>query len=108
MPEIFLQYGQVGVGISGGLKTATHSLSSFIDSHGSDPTLCCLKLDMSNAFNNCQHECFLQSLHQELPGLYAWVQRCYHTSGEFSSGRHKLQSTAGVQQGDPLALLLFL
>ena len=71
------------------------------------PTLCCLKVDMSNAFNNCHCECFLQRLHQELPELYGWVQWCYHTAGELRFGRHKLQSTTGVQQGDPLGPLLF-
>ena len=49
LPDIFLPYGQVGVGIRGGLEAAVHSLSSFIGAHGDDPTLCCLKLDMSNA-----------------------------------------------------------
>ena len=38
LPDIFLPYGQVGVGIRGGLEAAVHSLSSFIGAHGDDPT----------------------------------------------------------------------
>ena len=53
LPEIFLPYGQVGFGIPDGLEAAVHSLSSFIDTNGDNPTLCCLKLDMANAFNSC-------------------------------------------------------
>ena len=107
LPEIFLPYGQIGVGISGGLEAAIHSMSSFISSNVNDPTLCCLNVDMSNAFNNCHRECCLQRLHQELPELYGRVQRCYHTAGDLRFGRQKLQSTTGVQQGDPLGPLLF-
>ena len=48
----------MGVGIEGGLEAAVHSLSSFINAYGENPTLCRLKLDMSNAFNNCHRTLF--------------------------------------------------
>ena len=105
--DIFLPYGQVGVGIRGGLEAAVHSLSSFIGAHGDDPTLCCLKLDMSNAFNNCHRAPFLKRLHRDLPELFGWVQWCYHTEAELRFGHHRLTSSTGVQQGDPLGPLLF-
>ena len=49
--DVFLPYGQVGVGTRGGLEAAIHSLSTIIDLHGNDPDLCCLKVDFQNAFN---------------------------------------------------------
>ena len=58
LPDIFLPYGQVGVGVRGGLEAAVHFLSSFIDIYGDDSTFCCLKVDMSNAFNNCHRTLF--------------------------------------------------
>ena len=70
LPDIFLPYGQVGVGIRGGMEAAVHSLSSFIGAHGDDPTLCCLELDMPNAFNNCHRAPFLKRLYRDLPELF--------------------------------------
>ena len=107
LPEIFLPYGQVGVGIPGGLEAAVYFLSSFIDTYGDNPTLCCLKLDMANAFNNCHRISFLQRLHRNLPELFGWVQWCYHTEAELRFGQNRLTSSASVQQGDPLGPLLF-
>ena len=107
LPEIFLPHGQVGFGILGGLEAAVHSLSSFIDSYGDTPTLCCFKLDMANAFNNCHRIPFLQRLHRDLPELFAWVQWCYHTEAELRLGQNRLTSSASVQQRDPLGPLLF-
>ena len=107
LPDILLPYGQVGVGVPGGLEAAVHSLSHYISQHGSDPDLCCLKIDMTNAFNNCDRASFLRRLHIVLPELYAWVLWSYHSETELHFGKHHLKSAAGVQQGDPLGPLLF-
>ena len=53
LPDTFLSYSQVGVGVPGGLDAAVHTLSACIARYGSDPNLCCLKIDMTNAFNEC-------------------------------------------------------
>ena len=50
---ILLRYGQMGVDIKGGLEAAVHTMHSFISSHSLDEDLCCLKVDMLNAFNEC-------------------------------------------------------
>ena len=39
--------------------------------------------------------------------MFAWVQWSYHCAAELRFGTHRLSSTAGVQQGDPLGPLLF-
>ena len=103
LPDILLPYGQVGTGIKSGMEAAIHRLSKFIDDHGQDPSLCCVKIDMSNAFNNCFRDSFLLRLRKELPEIYS----CYHSKGELRFGNHRLQSSGGVQQGDPLGPLLF-
>ena len=107
LPDLLLPFGQVGVGISGGLEASVHSLRTILSTLGSDSSLCCLKLDMTNAFNECSRTSFLSRCHSDLPELFAWVQWCYCCAGELSFGPHRILSTTGVQQGDPLGPLLF-
>ena len=107
LPDLLLPFGQVGVGIPGGLEAAIHSMRSILSMYGSDSSLCCLKLDMTNAFNECCRATFLSRCHSDLPELYAWVKWCYCCAGELRFGPHRILSTTGVQQGDPLGPLLF-
>ena len=107
LPEFFLPSGQVGVGIKGGLEAAVHTLSGFIESHGDNPDLCCVKIDFSNAFNECQRSTFLRRVQRDFPEIFAWCQWCYHCAGELRFGNISIKSTTGVQQGDPLGPLLF-
>ena len=82
LPDLFLPYGQVGVGIKGGLEAAVHCLRKFINDNGDRSDLCCLKLDMSNAFNNCSRSAFLSRVEREVPEIFSWVQWSYHSAGE--------------------------
>ena len=97
----------MGTGTKSGMEAAIHLLSKFIDDHGQDPSLCCIKIDMFNAFNNCFRDSFLLRLRKELPEIYSWALWCYYSKGELRFGNHRLQSSGGVQQGDPLGPLLF-
>ena len=58
LPDLLLPFGQVDVGISGGLEASVHSLHTILSTLGSDSSLCCLKLDMTNAFNEHSHASF--------------------------------------------------
>ena len=53
LQEVFLHYRQVGVGVSGGLETAIHNLKSYIATNNRRKDLCCFKVNMWNAFNEC-------------------------------------------------------
>ena len=76
----------------------------YISQHGNDPDLCCcLKIDMTNAFNNCDRASFLRRLRIVLPELYAWVLWSYRSESELRLGKHHLKSAAG----DPLHPLMF-
>ena len=107
LPDLFLPYGQVGVAVKGGLEAAIHSLRFHIKEHGDKEDLCLLKIDMQNAFNECDCSTFLHRVKQHFPDVFGWVQWCYHTSAELRFGCHRLLSSTGVQQGDPLGPLLF-
>ena len=59
LPDIFLPYGQVGVGVKGGLEAAVHGLRKLIVDNSQNDELCCAKVDMRNAFNECRRSSFL-------------------------------------------------
>ena len=107
LPEVFLPYNQVRVGICGGLEAALHSIHQCLSDRGQEENLCCFKVDMQNVFNECDRLTFLRRLHSSFPELVAWVHWCYHCQGELCFGPHPLKSSAGVQQGDPLGPILF-
>ena len=107
LPQYFLPYGQLGVGVTGGVEAAIHTLSSVITDNGENPDLCCLKIDFKNAFNECSRSSFLCRLHHDFPGLFAWCQWSYHGEGRLRFGDTSIFSTGGVQQGDLLGPLLF-
>jgi len=69
--------------------------------------MCLLKIDMKNAYNECDRSTFLHRVQQHFPDLFGWVQWCYHTPAELHFRHHRLLSSTGVQQGDPLRPLLF-
>ena len=79
LPELFLPYGQVGVGIKGGLESVVHTVRTVIDRHSRSEDFCCFKVDMTNVFNECSRTTFLKRLVKEFPELMAWVQWSYHT-----------------------------
>ena len=70
LPGVFLPYGQVGVGIRGGLEAAIHVTRHYISLNASDSTLALLKIDMKNAFNECSRSAFFSRVGVEsYPGL---------------------------------------
>ncbi len=107
LPDVLIPFGQVGVGIKGGLEAAIHMSRALLHEFGSLDDHCLLKVDFKNAFNECDRATFLHSIREHLPELFGWSQYCYTTSSELRFGTHQILSSAGVQQGDPLGPLLF-
>ena len=107
LPTVFLPYGQVGVGIPGGFEGAIHISRHFISTHGADDSLALLKVDMKNAFNECDRSAFFTCVSEDFPEISAWVKWCYSQPAELCFGNRRLLASSGVQQGDPLALCFF-
>jgi len=67
-----------------------------------------LKIDFSNAFNRVDRQVFMQNTAKEFPGLANWTNWCYsQKSILLYDHRELIDSSSGVQQGDPLGPLYF-
>jgi len=104
---VFLPFGQVSVGISGGLEATIHSVRLFVAHHCDDPDLALLKVDMKNAFNECSRASFLAKVSECFPDISVWTHWCYAQPDELRFGDQRNLASAGIQHGDPLGPLLF-
>jgi len=107
LPDYFLPHGQVGVGIPGGLEAAIHAVRHSLSVLGNDNSLALLKIDMKNAFNECNRTSFLDRVSEDFPEIAPWVHWCYSQPAELRFGNRRILASTGVQQGDPLGPLLF-
>ena len=107
LAPLFLPQRQFGVGIRGGMEAIIHSSRYLINKHQEDTDFCLLKLDFQNAFNECHRQTMLSQIHHHFPELLRWVQWSYCCAAELRFGNHRLLSSTGVCQGDPLGPLLF-
>lgn len=96
---------QVGVSTPGGSEAAVHATRRFAASMADDQVL--VKLDFSNAFNSLRRDVMLQTIADELPGLYRFCTLCYGDRTALRFGDNIIWSDEGTQQGDPLGPLLF-
>ena len=109
LPGVFLPYGQVGVGIPGGLGScySCHSPLHLTKCFWLHLCSSCLKIDMKNAFNECSHQAFFACIDDDFPEISVWVKWCYSQPAELQFGSRHIHASSGVQQGDSLGRLLF-
>jgi hypothetical protein len=96
-----------GVGCKGGVEVVAHSLRDTLKKY-KQSELGLLKIDFRNAFNEIKRDHFVSSTSRMFPAMSSWTEWCY---GEPSlllyDHKHIIESSAGVQQGDPLGPLYF-
>ena len=99
---------QLGVGIKGGCESIIHAASSILSDEStpvSDKWV--LQIDMINAFNNISRKVMLAEVAKIFPKLYPFAKYCYENASNLYFGSHRIASTTGTQQGDPLAILFY-
>ena len=64
-------------------------------------------MDTKNAFNLIRRDVLLNRVVQVLPEYFSYISRSYRDPSILFCGEQTIQSSNGVQQGDPLGLLLF-
>ena len=101
----FLEMGQVGVGVKGGVEAALLAVKEA----RKDGRKVGLKVDVENAFNSISREAILEKVTQTYPELEGWCRFCYGQPAKLFCDGEVLPfgSTMGVQQGDPLGPFLF-
>ena len=81
-----------------GAETTVHATSTYLKNMPSDHLL--LKVDFTNAFNSISRDKMLQACFQHASEIYPLVHHTFF-------GNTIIDSSEGVQQGDPLDPLLF-
>ena len=102
-----LEPTQVGVGLPGGGEAMARAVSAITHEKGQDPDMALLKIDLRNAFNCISRKVFLEEIDKEIPELSQWARWCYGSKSNLWFHDVVIESSEGVQQGDPLGPLLF-
>ena len=89
----------------GGVEAAVHSARLYL--HSLNPHQALLKLDFKNAFNSIRRDKMLDAVQAVAPVLLPFVHSSYSSPSCLFWGDKTIQSSEGVQQGDPLGPLLF-
>ena len=96
---------QLRFGVPLGSEAAAHAARRFLDSMSPGQLL--LKLDFRNAFNSLRRDKMLTVVKDAALDLFRFVSSVYERPSSLFYGDQIIQSTEGVQQGDPLGPLLF-
>ena len=104
----YLSPHQLGVGVRGGSEAAIHAANAIFN----DPEVpivrkWVLQVDFANAFNEISRAEMLDAIRRHCPKASAWAEACYAHPSHLFFGQHRLSSSSGAQQGDPLATLFF-
>ena len=98
--EVLLAPLQLGCGTPSGCKAAVHATHLYIHNLTSGQVL--LKLDFKNAFNCVRRDRMLMAVKESTSELLVFVYSAYAQPSSLFCRDHIIQSSEGVQQGDPL------
>ena len=98
---------QVGVAVTGGAEKVVHTVRAWHRRQQCSSHKVALKLDFTNAFNTVNHAAVLTAVSEHFPALSRWATWCYQRPTRLQFAEWVVESSAGVQQGDPLGPLLF-
>ena len=96
---------QLGFGVKRGAEGAVHAARRFLETFQNDQLL--LKLNFKNAFNSLRRDKMLQAVEELAPSLLPFVHSAYSSPSILFWEDRVMESSEGVQQGDPLGPLLF-
>ena len=98
---------QLGVGTPLGCEAAVHAVRSFANGLCEQTPRVLVKLDVKNAFNTVRRDIVLRCIKERCPEVYAMAHQAYITPTPLLMAGHRIMSSTGVQQGDPLGPIAF-
>ena len=104
--SIFSPY-QLGIKVRGGCEAVIHATSATISSQSPIEDRFVLQVDLENAYNNIDRTHFLAETRKRFPALSSWAEASYGRSSFLFFRGHRLVSSVGGKQGDPLFGVLF-
>ena len=98
---------QYGVATPAGAERVIHICRRLVAHHINNEDFVLCKVDLRNAFNHISRNSFMALTRHHFPELSPFVEWCYSSDSNLTFGARVVQSSEGVQQGDPLGPLLF-
>ena len=98
---------QVGVRTSHGTEGIVHAARQWMNRHSDNPNKVMVLTDIENAFNSVDRSAVLQAVRESFSEIAPWTDLCYSSPSSLVIGDSTIDSTRGVQQGDPLGPALF-
>lgn len=100
---------QCGIGVKSGTELIAHSWRELMEKAAEDANFVGLKVDLDNTYNRAKRYVILTECRQVFPSLFAFAWFCYGNPSILCvrGFGEQILSQEGVQQGCPLAGLLF-
>ena len=96
---------QLGYGTPHGAEAVVHASHIYLRNMQENHVM--LKLDFRNAFNYLRRDKMLSAVSEKAPELLPLIHSAYSSPASLFIGDSTIQSSEGIQQGDPLGPLLF-
>ena len=96
---------QLGFGIPRGVEATVHATRIYLNNISPHQAL--LKVDFRNAFNSIRRDKMLTAVRDFIPELLPYVHSAYSSPSILLWDDVEVNSSEGVQQGDPIGPLLF-
>jgi hypothetical protein len=97
---------QLGVDVADGVEVIVHATNMLHDTINRE-THAEIDLDLQNAYGRCLCQTAIDSIVDKLPSMAQFIAVVYTQAGRLYYEDHVFLLTSGVDQGNPLAGLLF-
>ena len=98
---------RLGVRTCHGTGGIVHAARQWMNRHSNNSNKVMVLIDIKNAFNCVDRSAVLQAVRESFSEIVPWADLCYRSPSSLVIGDSTIDSSRGVQQGDPLGPALF-